>query len=230
MKKSIFIALSIGAIAFTSCKKEGCTDSTATNYSSKAKKDDGSCTYAVDDHEHTGSVMIAMDHQWGDPNTAFQLNTQYVHSSTGDTMTFTTMKYYISNLKLKKSDGTWWSHPESYFLVDLSIPSSTMFTLADIPEGNYTEVSYVMGVDSVRNVSGAQTGALSTTNGMFWSWNTGYIMIKAEGTSPQSSSGSFSYHLGGFSGSNNIVTLKTDALGGGASRNRNKWWNDTHWC
>lgn len=28
---------------FTSCKKEGCTSECATNYDSKAKKDDGSC-------------------------------------------------------------------------------------------------------------------------------------------------------------------------------------------
>lgn len=30
----------------SSCKKEGCTDSTALNFNDKAKKDDGSCTYA----------------------------------------------------------------------------------------------------------------------------------------------------------------------------------------
>jgi hypothetical protein len=37
-------ALTLGAV---SCKKEGCTDTTATNYDDKAKNDDGSCTYAV---------------------------------------------------------------------------------------------------------------------------------------------------------------------------------------
>jgi hypothetical protein len=43
---------------------------------------------------------------------------------------------------------------------------------------------------------------------MFWSWTTGYIMVKAEGNSPQSTSGNFVFHLGGFSGANNIVTKK----------------------
>ena len=37
-----------GTVVFAaSCKKEGCMDETATNYDSKAKKDDGSCQYAV---------------------------------------------------------------------------------------------------------------------------------------------------------------------------------------
>lgn len=37
-------SLTLGTV---SCKKEGCTDETATNYDSKAKKDDGSCEYEV---------------------------------------------------------------------------------------------------------------------------------------------------------------------------------------
>lgn len=37
--------LSMGTI--TSCKKKGCTDANADNYSTEAKKDDGTCTFPV---------------------------------------------------------------------------------------------------------------------------------------------------------------------------------------
>jgi hypothetical protein len=42
LKKSIFV-LALTLPFVYSCKKEGCTDSTALNYSNSAKKDDGSC-------------------------------------------------------------------------------------------------------------------------------------------------------------------------------------------
>jgi len=47
MKKVILLTV-IGMVALTSCQKEGCTDPTAINYSEKAKKDDGSCTYEAE--------------------------------------------------------------------------------------------------------------------------------------------------------------------------------------
>jgi hypothetical protein len=169
-----------------------------------------------DKHDHDpepGTVKVKVDHKWGMSGASFALNTELVHPMNNDTMTFTTFKYYVSNFKLKKSDGTWWSHPESYFLVDLSNTASLTMNLTNVPAGDYTDMQYTLGVDSTRNVSGAQTGALSTSNGMFWSWNTGYIMVKAEGTSPQSGTGNFAFHLGGFQGTNKIVTTKTVNFG-----------------
>jgi hypothetical protein len=203
------IGVLLSGLSFTSCKKEGCTDPEAENYSEEAKKDDGSCTYA----DKTGTVQVVIDHNWGMMGAAFQMNTDLKHPMSGDTLNFSTFKYYISNFRLKNSDGSWWTHPESYFLVDLSDGVQETLTLNDVPEGTYTEMSYILGVDSARNVSGAQTGALAVSNNMFWSWTTGYIMLKAEGTSPQSGNGNFTYHLGGFEGANNVVTSKTAAFG-----------------
>lgn len=157
----------------------------------------------------TGNLDMLIEHKWGNAGANFMLGQDLIHPMSGDTLNYSTFKYYVSNLKLKKSDGTWWVQPESYFLVDLSKPSSTTLKLTGVPTGNYVAFSYTLGVDSTRNVSGSQSGALSTTNGMFWSWNSGYIMCKAEGTSPQGGmGGSFTFHLGGFSGANNIVTVK----------------------
>lgn len=48
MKKTVnfgLVLVTALSMSVVSCKKEGCTDPEATNYNSKAKKDDGSCTY-----------------------------------------------------------------------------------------------------------------------------------------------------------------------------------------
>lgn len=41
--KKLFILVAVISFTAVSCKKEGCTNPEATNYDSKAKKDDGSC-------------------------------------------------------------------------------------------------------------------------------------------------------------------------------------------
>lgn len=197
-KNISMLCMSIALVGLTSCKKE-------------------------DDHNHNndnnnaityGAVKLEFEHKWAMSGADFKLNDTLFHPMKNEKMFFTTFKYYVSNIKLKKSDGTWWAHPESYFLVDASIPSSLILNIGNVPTATYTEMQYTMGVDSLRNVSGAQTGVLSTSNNMFWSWNSGYIMLKAEGKSPNSSTGDFALHLGGFKGTNNIVTIKNTNFNG----------------
>ncbi len=159
-----------------------------------------------------GSIQIQMDYVWAMDMQSFELNTPYLHPMSGDSLEFTTFKHYISHVRLQREDGTYWDAPESFYLLDASEPSSLQWTIEEIPGGNYKGLQITLGVDSLRNVSGAQTGALDPANNMFWSWNSGYIMIKAEGTSPQSSSGSFAYHLGGFSGANNAISVRDFAF------------------
>ena len=42
-----------------------------------------------------------------------------------------------------------------------------------------------LGVDSLRNVTGVQTGALDPAMDMYWTWNTGYVMAKLEAAAQQ---------------------------------------------
>jgi len=156
----------------------------------------------------TDHVLLKIEHVWQD-SLEFVMEDTLIHPVTGDSLYFTTFRYYISNIRLKNADGTWYTQPDSYFLLDLANGTTPTVTLENVPYGEYTDIEYVLGVDSTHNVSGAQSGDLSPSLGMFWNWNTGYIMLKAEGISPQSGDGSFAYHLGGFSGPNNIVTTKT---------------------
>jgi hypothetical protein len=118
----------------------------------------------------------------------------------GDSFSIELVKYYISNIVFMDNNGNTWVEPESYHLVDVEDESSCKIYVRDVPAGVYTSVSYMIGVDSTRNVSGAQTGALDPANGMFWTWSSGYIMAKVEGHSPSSTAsfGLLVLHIGGF--------------------------------
>jgi len=61
MKSTKLITLVLlGALATGACKKKGCTDTTATNYSEEAKKDDGTCAY-LPEITLTGAASVTVN-------------------------------------------------------------------------------------------------------------------------------------------------------------------------
>ena len=162
----------------------------------------------IETTETHGDVNIDFNYVWGMGMEDFTLNDTLIHPMNGDTLAFSTFKHYISNIKLIKDDGTSWAQSDSYHFLDASDANSLSINISNVPTGNYTGIEVTFGVDSTRNISGAQSGALDVINGMFWNWNSGYIMLKAEGSSPQSTDGSFAYHIGGFTGENNVVSTR----------------------
>jgi hypothetical protein len=132
------------------------------------------------------------------------LNDSIYTNSFGETYSIKNLKYYISHITLTGSNNA--NAKENYQLIDEANESSKTFFIPINP-GTYTAVVFTIGVDSLHNVSGAQTDALDPMNGMFWTWNSGYIMAKLEGTSAVSTqvNNRFEYHIGGFSGVNNTV-------------------------
>ncbi|MBT9393857.1 hypothetical protein KLP40_11850 [Hymenobacter sp. NST-14] len=160
-----------------------------------------------------GSLAIEIDHLVG--NTPLKLNTGTYTNGLGQPFTVSTFNYYLSNIKLGKADGTEYAEPESYRLIKESDTSTKTFTLENVPAGDYTSLSFTIGVDSARNVAGAQTGALDPTNGMFWSWNSGYIYTKLEGSSPAAGGNQqLLFHIGGFKSPNNTIRIASPSLNG----------------
>lgn len=184
----------------------------AVSFAACNKKDDNNTTTPTPtptDTSTVGTVGFEFEHKAGSADLV--MTTGNYTNSSGESFTVTKLNYYITNIKMIKADGSEYAEPESYHLIQGDVASSHHFHMKSVPKGSYKGVSFLIGVDSTRNVSGAQTGALDPANGMFWTWNTGYIMAKLEGTSPAATSTDkkFTHHIGGFTGSNNSVKKVT---------------------
>ncbi|MBO0952210.1 MbnP family protein [Fibrella forsythiae] len=180
-----------------------------------------------------GSVQLSFDNRVGNRDLA--LGTGTYQNKSGETFTITRFDYFISNIRLLQADGSSYTVPQndSYFLVREADSTSQKITISNVPAGEYTQLEYMVGVDSLRNTAdvGQRTGVLdpagSHTSGMYWDWNTGYIHLKMEGTSPQApldatGNRNFRYHIGLFGGYqtptlNNLRTVRVSLTGSGTS-------------
>ena len=199
MKKTFLLAIAASAI-FASCKKDS---SPAYNTSVK------------------GELSVEFDNIAGSSD--LQLNTGVYTNAAGENFTVTNLKYFVSNFKLTNMDGTEYVVPQDscYFLID-EANEDTHEPILRVPEGEYKSISFMLGVDSLRNTTdiSKRTGNLDVSGAaidMYWSWNSGYIFFRMDGTSPSiaSTGNAFQYHVGGFGGLNsttinNLRTFKLD--------------------
>ncbi len=134
----------------------------------------------------------------------------------GETFSVSTLKYYVSNLKFTKSDGTVYAAPNTYFLVDQAQPATQHLAVAGVPAGTYTGVSFVVGVDAATTQADplSLTGSLNPANNMYWAWATGHIFMKMEGTVTSASPArALTCHIGGYTDPYNAIVTATPALG-----------------
>ncbi|MCL7989077.1 hypothetical protein M8998_14100 [Sphingobacterium sp. lm-10] len=168
----------------------------------------------VIDESKLADFSIEFDHIVGEDR--FYIDPNYVYrNSKGEEFSIRTLMYFISNIKLYRADGSEYIVPadDSYFVVDAANRNSR-FTKVRVPEGDYTRLEFMIGVDRERNMMPMErrTGVLSFNPGeghagMFWTWSQGYIFFKLEGNSPVVSDDregdptgnkQFKYHIGGF--------------------------------
>lgn len=148
-------------------------------------------------NEPSGIVKINFNHFV--KKNFLKLDSMQYKNELGQTYSISKFKYYVGNIQLKGPNGK--SHTShEYFLINEEEGNSKSIELQNIPDGEYDEIIFLLGVDSLHNCSGAQSGSLDPINGMFWNWNTGYIFLKLEGNanSCNTPSNMFEYHTGGY--------------------------------
>ncbi len=184
--------------------------------------------------EELASMSVEFDNIVGGQN--LFLNTTNYTNAAGEQFNISQLQYFVSNIKLHKTDGSYYTvnADSSYFLIKES-DAATRYARFKAPAGDYNQLSFVLGVDSLRSTMdiSKRTGVLDPAgghDGMYWGWNSGYIFFKMEGISPvapvdPTGQRKFRYHIGGFGGYsaptlNNIKTITIDLTASGIAQAR----------
>lgn len=164
--------------------------------------------------QKTGSLSLSFENYVG--TEMVSLNNKNYKNNVGEQFNINLLQYYVSNFRLTKQDGSEYIVPkdECYFLIKESEPSSKNISLKNIPKGKYTGVKFIIGIDSLKSASDIteRKGCLDIGGegkDMYWAWNSGYIFVKMEGTSPQilKDNSIYNYHIGFFGGIREKRTL-----------------------
>ena len=203
MKKRTFAALWLLAAPlalFSGCKKDSDTLDTT-----------GSVNFTVQ------NVVPATNVVGVQPPQPLVLNSSVATTSAGETFTVSTFEYYLSNIKFTKSDGTTYAAPDTYFLVDQATPKTLSFTVPGVPVGDYTGVSFIVGVDAQKTGltdPNTFTGYLNQAYNMYWTWNSGHIFLKMEGTLTSTNpTKTLRCHIGGYTAPYDAVVTAAPSLG-----------------
>lgn len=117
-------------------------------------------------------------------------------TQSGEQITISTLRFYVSKINLENNAGESSINPAEYHLFDLENPETSLIEY-DANKSGY--LNFNLGIDSLTNVSGILDGDLDPIKGMYWTWNSGYINFKLEGSiKNDTGEKKFEYHIGGY--------------------------------
>jgi hypothetical protein len=112
-----------------------------------------------------------------------------------------TFRFYASNFQIGFTDGTREKINVTCHLIDMEDKESLHIKIPTTSNKTIQSINYLIGTDSLTNISGALDGDLDPIKGMYWAWNSGYINFKLEGNRIVSGKKApFEYHIGGYNG------------------------------
>lgn len=154
----------------------------------------------------SNTLRLQFDSRFGDQD--FELKKRYPYRTASGTaesdleLSFDRLRYWVSNVKLVKADGSEVAIPESYYLMEetgaITVPHLKQdeqypatkrdeVTIPHVEAGTYNAIKFSIGVEPKYNDNiTLRAGELGLLNGMGfsdgWMWFTSYIFQKLDAT------------------------------------------------
>lgn len=144
----------------------------------------------------SGSVALRFDHAVGQDSLVFG-DLRYTNAA-GNVYSVTALRYYVSDVQLRREDGTLWGLDAVHFR-DAADPATRSWPLSGVPNGRYTEIRFTFGLDAQKNVTGTLPDTQENLN-MRWPdvLGGGYHYLQLEGRylAAGSTNSGYATHLG----------------------------------
>jgi len=152
--------------------------------------------HGITAQEKKDSLSLRFDFKFG--NQPLELQKKYTTAS--DTLEIDLMRFYLSDIQIAYEDASTFKEKNSYHLIDIEELNSWVVGLDAYKNKKIKTVTFAIGIDSTASVSGALSGALDPSKGMYWAWQSGYINMKMEGKSNSCTTRNnrFQFHVGGY--------------------------------
>ncbi|MGK0386955.1 MAG: hypothetical protein ACI849_001574 [Patiriisocius sp.] len=150
-------------------------------------------THAIAQKRSTELIFNFVYHK-----TPLALDTFYKISEK-DSLSIQQIKLYISDITFLKDGKKTGETLEKYHVLDAQ-NNLHYKTPYKIKRNGFDTVSFTIGLDAETQKKGIQGGVLDPINGMYWTWQSGFINFKLEGTSSLCTTrkNNFQFHIGGY--------------------------------
>lgn len=162
-------------------------------------------------NQQKASLFLQVEHLVGGQPLVFEQN-KYPTAAGHDYRVFR-LKYYLSNFRLTSADGSEKVIDLVQFC-DAQNPSTLVIPLGILPEGTYTGLSFIIGLDENKNKAG---GLENTLENLQMEWpipgELGYHYMKLEGKYDSLRTGvvkNFNLHTGATQNHQNYVSIRLD--------------------
>jgi hypothetical protein len=119
--------------------------------------------------------------------------------NSGDSLRVTALRFYVYNIQLESENRVVWNSGDQHFLMDVFEKDGASIPTNLSTQSKVDHLSFVIGVDSTLQTTGAHSGVLDPIHGMYWSWQSGYINWKLEAEVIHAGqSNAIQWHVGGY--------------------------------